>query len=236
MTDQVQNSNQQEQTKASPEQGSTATSEKSAEATPSSTEADDLTALDTADEGDLTTPEKTEGKEGEGEAKEAKPDPYADFRGPPENGEYGDYTLPDGAVADPAMKAEFDPIVRKLGLSQAGAQELVNFKAKLDQFQMQQWNEYQASIAAAARKDPEIGGVKFKDSMAAGRQVVAKFGNDDFRQMLKNAGIASHPEMIRFLSKVAKATGETPALGEGGGAVPEKKPLYELMYGPASKE
>ncbi len=134
------------------------------------------------------------------------------------------------------MKTEFDPLVKELGLSQKGAQRLVEFKSKLDQRQLQQWNDYQNSLTVAAKRDPEIGGLKYQDTMSAGRQVVSKFGNDAFKAMLRDTGVARHPEMIRFLAKVAKATGETPALGEGGGAVSEPKPLYELMYGPAKKE
>ncbi len=231
MTDLTQNANQQTQPSDTSSQTSQA-SQTTTETTPSSDEGDLTSEIGTSDDGDLTSDAPVK----EGEATEAPADPYADFRGPPENGEYADYTLPDGAVADQELKAEFDPLVKELGLSQKGAQRLVEFKSKLDQRQLQQWNDYQNSLTVAAKRDPEIGGLKYQDTMSAGRQVVSKFGNDAFKAMLRDTGVARHPEMIRFLAKVAKATGETPALGEGGGAVSEPKPLYELMYGPAKKE
>lgn len=232
MTDQTQNANQNLQTQPDTSSQSAATTQ-----TPTAPTSDegDLTTEDSVDDGDLTTEGAKAPTEGEA-AKEPPADPYAAFRGPPESGEYADYTLPDGAVADPELKAEFDPIVKELGLSQKGAQKLVEFKAKLDQRQLQQWNDYQNSLTVAAKRDPEIGGQRYQPSLAAGRQVIAKFGNEEFKTMLRDTGVARHPEMIRFLSKVGKAIGETPALGEGGGAVSEPKPLYELMYGPAKKE
>ena len=205
------------------------------------------TPAPTSSEGDLAEDTLTEGEgdlsadpvEGEAPKKEGEADaedPYKDFRGPPETGEYGDYILPDGAVADPALKAEFDPIVKKLGLSQTGAQELVNFKAQLDQAQMQNWTKHLEDLTRSAKKDPEIGGLKFNENVNTARAAVSKFGDGDFKEMLRNYGVGRHPAMIKFLAKVAKATGETPALGEGGGAVSEPKPLHELMYGPAKKE
>ena len=229
MTDLTQNANQQTQTTAS----SSTSEQQSAQTDQALSSAEgDLTSDTASDEGDLTSDAPAEKQA----AAKEQADPYAQFRGVPETGEYGDYTMPDGAVADPALKAEFDPIVKELGLSQVGAQKLVDFKAKLDAAQLRLWNDYQQGLVTAAKRDPEIGGSRYSESLNVGRSVVSKFGTPEFKEMLRNAGIANHPEMIRFLAKVGKSTGETPALGEGGGAVSEKKPLYELMYGSANKE
>ena len=209
--------------------------------TESATQEQDLsssqTDLDTTeDDGDLSTEatpaskEEVKEKPVEGEKKDEPEDPFKEFRGPPDSGEYEDYVLPDGAVADPSLKAEFDPLVKELGLSQKGAQKLVEFKSKLDQAQLKLWNDHLNELGKKAKADPEIGGVHYNDSMNAGRRVITQFGSDAFRNMLRETGVARHPEMIRFLVNIAKRTGETPALGEGGGAVNEK-PLHELMFG-----
>lgn len=204
----------------------------------------DLADLDDADDGDLASEESksAEDKAAEtsaakaGEKKKEEPeDPFKDFRGPPESGEYEDYILPDGATADPELKAEFDPLVRELGLSQKGAQRLVEFKSKLDQAQLKLWNDHLNELSKKAKADPEIGGIRYNESMNAARRVVGQFGNENFRKMLRETGVARHPEMIRFLANIAKRTGETPALGEGGGAVTEK-PLHELLYGSTMKK
>lgn len=162
----------------------------------------------------------------EKKTEEAKPA----FFGVPESGEYADFTLPDGAAADEGLKAEFLPVVKELGLNQEGAQKLVDFKAKLDQRALQNWGDHVKDLRVKAQADPEIGGGNYTPYVAAGKQAINKFGTPEFRAMLNHYGVGNHPEMIRFLAKVGKATGETALpVGGGSGAVVEKK-LHELMY------
>jgi len=153
-----------------------------------------------------------------------------EFFGAPENGEYADFVLPDGAEADPALKAEFIPIVKELGLNQAGAQKLVDFKAKLDQHTVQTWGNHVKELKETAMKDPEIGGGNYQPAITASKQAISKFGTPEFRKMLNHYGVGAHPEMIRFLSKVGQATGETTIPLGGGATTVAEKPLHELMY------
>ena len=154
----------------------------------------------------------------------------SEFFGVPENGEYADFTLPDGAEADPVLKEEFLPVVKELGLNQAGAQKLVDFKAKLDQHAVQNWGNHVKELGVQARKDPEIGGGKYPESLASGKQAISKFGTPEFRKMLNHYGVGNHPEMIRFLARVGQATGETTIPPSGGATNVAEKPLHDLMY------
>lgn len=167
----------------------------------------------------------------EGEAAE---DPYKDFRGPPENGSYADFTLPDGAVADEELKNEFVPLVTELGLSQAGAQKLVDFKTKLDAAHVKRWGDHLNELREAAKNDPEIGKAKYTENLSIAKKAIAKFGGPGLRDVLNKYGVGAHAEMIRAWAKVGRAMGETPGLDNGGGSGTVQKPLHELMYGDSS--
>lgn len=159
----------------------------------------------------------------------ASPPPYAEYHGAPE-GEYEDFVLPDGAVADEALAAEFRPFAKELGLSQKGAQRLVEFKTKLDQHQLRQWQDHLKELRTQAQAHPEIGGARYNEAVAIGRSVIAKFGTPGLRQMMNAYGVGAHPEMIAFMARIGRAVGETPALGNGDGAGGGQKPLHEILY------
>lgn len=152
-----------------------------------------------------------------------------EFHGFPENGEF-EVTVPDGFQADPVLKEEFAPIAKELDLSPKGVQKLVDLKAKMDKQAVQKWGEHLVELKTQAKADPEIGGAKYDPAVAAARGVIGKYGTPAFRKMLNDYGVGAHPEMIRFMSKVAKATGETPVLDGGAGSGVVNKPLHELLY------
>jgi hypothetical protein len=160
--------------------------------------------------------------------KEEKPE-VNEYHGAPE-GDYEDFILPDGAPADDELKAEFIPIVKELGLSQKGAQKLVDMKAKMDGLQLQRWSNHLNELREQAKADPDIGGPKYAAAVASGKGVIAKFGSPEFRQMLNHYGVGAHPEMIKFMAKVGAAMGETPAVNNGGGTSDTKRPLHEILY------
>lgn len=196
----------------------TSNKEPSTELTPSSDNA--------SDESDLGT---TEGEGEQTEEKKAEEDPYKDFRGPPET-DYEDFILPDGAEASPALREAFAPLAKELGLSQAGAQKLVDFKLELDKNATQIWNDHVASLKEAAKADPEIGKAKYTESINLGRGVIAKFGSPALPKVLTQYGLAAHPEMVRFLRNIGKAVGETLPVDNGGNGASGSKPLHERMY------
>jgi len=169
------------------------------------------------------------GAEPEADADAGEVPPYAEYHGVPE-GEYEDFQLPDGAVADEALAAEFRPFAKELGLSQKGAQRLVDFKAKLDQRQLEVWHDHLQNLRGQAQAHPEIGGGKYNEAVGLGRQVIAKFGTPGLRKMMNDYGVGAHPEMIAFMARIGRTVGETPALGNGDSAGAGQKPLHEILY------
>ena len=197
-----------------------------------SAESSTQTDLGSSDKSGETSDTTDLGAEDEpsGEGKKAEAPAYAEFYGPPETGAYEDFALPDGTVADPDLRSKFEPFAKELGLSQKGAQKLVDFKAEMDKHAMENWRNHLGDLKTKAQADPEIGGAKYEAAVASGRSAVAKFGTPAFRQMLNQYGVGAHPEMIKFMAKIGQAMGETPTVGEGTAAGGTNKPLHEKLY------
>lgn len=223
------------------EAAATATTE--TPASPTTTETPVQTDSSSTDLGgsEQTSPETTtdetdlggSGDEGKASEEDAPPAPGAEFQGAPEGeASYEPFTMPDGYEADEELTSLVAPIGKELNLNQKGMQKLVDLKPKMDQIALERWKGHLGQLKKDAQADPEIGGAKYAPAVAAGRGVIAKFGTDGFRKMLNQYGVGAHPEMIRFLGKIAAATGETSTpSSEGGSGGSVEKPLHELLYG-----
>lgn len=132
---------------------------------------------------------------------------------------------------DEELRSDFLPLARELNLSQKGAQRLVDLQAKAVERQLQRWGTHLTELKTQAQADPEIGGAKYEPAVTSARAAIAKFGTPALRKVMNDYGVGAHPEMIRFMSKVGLAMGETPALASGGSAgVTDKTPLHEILY------
>ena len=239
-TDSTNSQNPSGQTVDTPQESNGQTSDQTTEPgtqTPSDSVSTDLGTDDTGGTGEKkddqsSSSDTTDLGADDDESKEEKKDEAPKYFGAPENGAYADPTLPDGVVAHPELKGQFDPIAAELGLNQDGYQKLVDFYAQVKQSEVQNWGGHLQELKASAQADPEIGGKNYDQNVAVGRKVISKFGTPAFRQMLNGYGVGAHPEMIRFLANIGKATGETSAVttsGETGGVV-QDKPLHEILY------
>jgi hypothetical protein len=171
----------------------------------------------------------------EGSSEEAKP-PVPEFFGAPEGeATYEGFKLPEGSTADPELQTSFSALAKSLGLNQAGAQKLVDYKATLDQQQVKAWGNHLNELRSASRADPEIGGAKYDESVKLGQGVIKKFGTPGLRDVMNKYGVGAHPEMIRFMAKIGRAVGETPTGGGEGSGGSVEQPLHELFYGDSSR-
>lgn len=79
------------------------------------------------------------------------------------------------------------------------------------------------------RNDPEIGGAKLDENLANISKLVDTFGSPTLRQVMDVTGAGNHPEMVRFLAKIAKLATESRMLPAGNPPVSEKSQA-ERMY------
>ena len=131
--------------------------------------------------------------------------------------------LPEGVdakVAEPYMA-----LAKKHGLKQEAAQEVFDlaFKAgndgreALEKDIASTWEKTQETWLNEARTDKEIGGDRFKESVALADKFVIKFGGDKLMTALRESGLGKHPDVIRAFAKAGKAISEDSIAGTTGG-------------------
>jgi hypothetical protein len=149
----------------------------------------------------------SEQKDGEGEDKKSD---TTDEDAVPE----GDYTLtlPEGMELDTEFLTKATPVLKEIGLGNAKAAKLATLyaevKAQEAEAVAQQWVERIQKHEEAARADPEYGGAAFDTNAKMANVAISKFATPEFVAMLREHGVQSHPEMIRMLYRVAKATAD----------------------------
>ena len=175
------------------------------------------------EKGDGKTALSTDTDEGkkDGEKKDGKKDGEKDKdEGAPEK--YETFTLPEGVEVDDASLKEFGEIARDLGLSQKNAQKLVDLETKRIEAAVkahgESWNKVVSGWLDEAKADKEIGGDKYDAVLEVGKGAIKKFGTPALVKALDDLGMGNHPEFIRFMYRVGKATGpDETHIGQPGG-------------------
>lgn len=120
--------------------------------------------------------------------------------------EYTEFTVPEGAIANPELNAEFLVAAKEAGLTQAQAQTLVDLGGKMQIKLMADNQANQAkqieTWAADARADKEIGGEKFNENLSIAKKGYDHIATPELKQILETTGLGNHPEMIRALHRV----------------------------------
>lgn len=147
--------------------------------------------------------------------------------------------LPEGYTLDEAQLGEWSGVFKELGLTQEQAQKLVAMDAK--RFTSANSPEAQHAAAVEARnsqvslwesslkQDKELGGAKFEATVGVAQKAMADFGTPELKTMLKESGLGSHPEVVRFFHKVGKELSEG-QLHRTTTASPAERSLAERMY------
>lgn len=126
----------------------------------------------------------------------------------PEN--YEDFAAPENVKLDEAVTTEFKALAKDLKLPQAQAQQVVDLGVKMAQnWQAQQADSIATTVAGWASEttnDPELGGDKLNENLAVAKSALTHFGSPKLAELLNQSGLGNHPELIRLLHKVGKAT------------------------------
>ena len=168
----------------------------------------------------LLTEEKkpeAEVKTEEGDKKEAKD-------GAPEK--YEDYKLPDGLTLDSETRSKADTLFKSLGLSQEGAQSLVDFYgdaiAKVAAAPVDAYKTLTSEWRTEAESHPDLRG-----KLGPGQEINVRIAKaldglgdsklaSDFRSIMDLTGAGNHPAFIRVLDKLAQRVTEgTHVAGNG---------------------
>lgn len=122
---------------------------------------------------------------------------------------YADFKIPDGLKANPEKMAEASTVFKELGLSQDGAQKLVDLYAKeltaAAAAPVNEWTKMRQDWQKAVANDSEIGG-KLKEVRTTISRAIDSLGpalSKDFRDAMDLTGAGDHPAFIKAFYKFA---------------------------------
>lgn len=111
--------------------------------------------------------------------------------------------LSENSLMDSSGLDRIAAFAKAQGLSQEDAQNLVKSQeqdvATLIADQKARWTN---EVAA----DKEIGGEGLKENLTLANDVVKRFASDSLKTYLDRSGFGSHPELVRMLVKIGKAS------------------------------
>lgn len=157
-------------------------------------------------------------------AERADADKEADevrLRSVPADGVY-DIRLPEGVEMDAELLAAISPDLGDLAITNGQAEKLAaTFTTAITAKATKAAEAWAATVsgwADTAKADPEIGGVKWDQTVKDAHRAIGQFGSPALREYLLHSGGGNNPEMIRAWSKVGAAIGEdNPAGGDPPG-------------------
>jgi hypothetical protein len=103
------------------------------------------------------------------------------------------------------------------------AQELLNLHASLAQKQAKAVADLfardQRDQLAAAKADPELGGMRWEETLSVAARGMDRL-NPRVRQVLEDAGVGNHPEIVRAFAAAGRLYTEDKLVTAGNGAAP----------------
>lgn len=194
----------------------------------------------------ILTPAPTEEPPAETPPAEEEPKPAenAELFGAPE-GEYEITGLPEGTVIDKAALAQFEPVAKELGLSNAGMSKVAaayadmlpklaeGFEADLQSRITAQQAEWASAAIEAVKTDPAFGGKPMSEVQQIAAKALDRFGGQEIREYLQQTGLGNNPAMVKFAFLAGSAISEDTTF-ERGGTIPTAKSRTEKYYGPQS--
>lgn len=150
-----------------------------------------------------------------------------------------DIKMPEGLTADEATMKSFTDILNDQALKPAErAQKLIDLQAsvnaKASEAGSAEFDALQTTWQTQVKDDPIIGGANFDTTMSNIGKVMDQYGTPELRQVMDMTGAGNHPEVCRFLNKIAKDLTEptTPANGTPGAtAASAASQIYPSMKG-----
>lgn len=128
--------------------------------------------------------------------------------------------LPEGFSIPEETGKELTTILNDQSLSRSElTQKLIDLQAKsvtdltksLSEKGKEDWDKVQEGWREQCQKDPDIGGEKLKVAEAAMGQLLDTYGTRELRAVFDLTGAGNHPEMVKFLTKIAAKLNEPAA-------------------------
>lgn len=151
---------------------------------------------------------------------------------------YEAFKFPEGVEVEKEGLDQATALFAKSGLKQEQAQELIDFYVKTaqdtakaaEEAAAKAWTETRQKWTDEVKADPQIGGDKLPQTVAAIAKVLDKYGAPGIREQLSVTGADNNPAVIKTLWNIAQAMTEgMHVAGEPSGKAPPQS-LAERMY------
>lgn len=154
-----------------------------------------------------------------------------------------DLKLPKGSRLSESAVAEVTSFAKERGLTNDQAQAILDrqsnaFEAtdKANRPGGAEWKKRVDTWETAIAADSELGGDKMKENVEIASRVVKRFGSESLQRDLQETGFGSHPELVRLLTKIGRAMGESKLItGDGKAGEPRRDTAAKLFDHPNSK-
>lgn len=150
--------------------------------------------------------------------------------------------VPEGFEVDAEAMDALKALAKESGLKPEQAQKLVDMHVGVQKALVERADaaiaEHAKAMQAAVKADKEIGGAAFESSLKVAKATLSRFGTPELVAAVDESGLGNHPELIRLLVRVGKATSEDSSAGKhpGGVATPANseeahlRAMYPTMY------
>lgn len=146
---------------------------------------------------------------------------------------YEDFSYPEGLEVDEKALVDFKELAKDMNLSQEMAQKLVDYDTARSKVSNEANTEYYNSLMNewqdTVRKDEEIGGTAFDESLGSARSALDHFATPELMEILETSGMGNHPEIVRVFSRIGKAVKEDKIRIGGANPSAPKDPAQVLF-------
>ena len=164
--------------------------------------------------------------------------------GSPENFDYSAVELPENMELDSDLVNEFNPIAKKLNLSNKSANELMSLAVKLTQKNTAKFaDEFAAQLQDAESKsylqmlntDKELNAFsaeEYDQYINTANLGIKSVATDGFKNLLKQKGLTNHPEFIKTFHAIGKLC-QSDKLPDVKNPVGANRSAADILYGSA---
>ena len=143
------------------------------------------------------------------------PQNNSDMFGAPESYDYSKIELPENMELDTDLVNKFNPLAKELNLSNQAAGKLMSLAVELIGKQGKNFTEAQSQLKVAERNsyiellnnDKELNSYsneQYDQYLSIAKLGVDKVATAGFKQILKDKGLANHPEFIKTFHEIGK--------------------------------
>jgi hypothetical protein len=149
--------------------------------------------------------------------------------------DYDKLDWPTDITRDDKAFGDFKAIAAELKLPALSAQKLLDLHVAQQRAAAQAYADQAQEWRAAVEADKQLGGDKFKETVANASRAVMLFGDKELREVLAETGLGNHPALVRFADKIGRAHAEDTLLTSERGAPPSRDEMLRAQF-PKSME